>query len=224
MKVVIDTREKQKVYYKGFLEERFPKHEFILQKLDEGDFASENVLVERKEIADFFQSTYSHRLKDQVSRISSHEDKFTFILIHGNMERFLRDIDEVEVGLAREKISSIMYGSLASVTCRERIHIVWCEDVCDGLISMVKFMECAASGDYMIPLKREPERLFARFLGITPAQADQIKLRWSSIADFADACVNDPNITNQLCTIRGIGTVKSNLIVDLMLGSWHSWK
>lgn len=223
MKVVIDTREKQKVYYKGFLEERFPKHEFVIQKLDEGDFASENVLVERKEIADFFQSTYSHRLKDQVTRIASHEDKFTFILIHGNMERFLRDIDEAEVGIARGKISSIMYGSLASVACRERVHIVWCEDICDGLVSMMKFMECAASGEYMVPLKREPDRLFARFLGVTPTQADQIKLRWATIAEFAEAC-KDESIIDTLCTIRGIGIVKSQLIVDLMLGSWHSWK
>ena len=223
MKVIIDTREKQKVYYKGFLEERFPKHEFILQKLDEGDFESENVLVERKEIADFFQSTYSHRLKDQVSRIASHEDKYTFILIHGNMEQFLRVIDEVEGGLAREKISSIMYASLASIACRERVHIVWCEDICDGLISMVKFMECAASGDYMVPLKREPDRLFARFLGVTPLQADQIKLMWPNIQEFARDCMN-PDIVARLCTIRGIGTVKASLIVTLMLESWHSWK
>ena len=223
MKVIIDTREKQKVYYQGFLTERFPKHEFILQKLDEGDFSSDNVLVERKEIADFFQSTYSHRLKDQVSRIASHEDKFTFILIHGNMEQFLRAIDEVEVGLAREKISSIMYASLASVTCRERVHIVWCEDICDGLISMVKFMECAASGDYMVPLKREPDRLFARFLGVTPTQAEQIKLMWPNIQEFASDCMN-PDIIARLCTIRGIGTVKATLIVNLMLESWHSWK
>lgn len=223
MKVIIDTREKQKVYYKGFLEERFPTHEFILQKLDEGDFASDNVLVERKEIADFFQSTYSHRLKDQVSRIASHEDKYTFILIHGNMEQFLRAIDEVEVGLAREKISSIMYSSLASVACRERIHIVWCEDICDGLISMIKFMECAASGNYMIPLKREPDRLFARFLGVTPAQANQIKLMWPNIHEFARDC-EETDIIKRLCSIRGIGTVKANLIVDLLQGSWHSWK
>lgn len=223
MKVIIDTREKQKQVYKEFLEERFPKHEFILQKLDEGDFASDNVLVERKEIADFFQSTYSHRLKDQVSRIASHEDKYTFILIHGNMEQFLRAIDEVEVGLPREKISSIMYASLASITCRERVHIVWCEDICDGLISMVKFMECAASGDYMVPLKREPDRLFARFLGVTPLQANQIKLMFPNLNEFARAC-EDESILDCLCTIRGVGKVKSQLIRTLMLESWHSWK
>lgn len=223
MKVIIDTREKQKEFYKGFLEERFPKHEFIIQKLDEGDFASDNVIVERKEIADFFQSTYSHRLKDQVSRIAMHENKLTFILIHGNMEKFLRDIDEIEIGLTREKISSIMYGSMASIICRERIHLMWCDDICDGLISMVKLMECMASGNYMVPLKREPNRLFARFLGITPLQADQIKLRWSNITELANACEND-DIIKQLCSIKGIGTVKSNLIIDLLQGSWHSWK
>ncbi len=224
MKVIIDTREKQKQVYKEFLEERFPKHEFVLKKLDEGDFASsDKVLVERKEIADFFQSTYSHRLKDQVSRIAAHEDRYTFILIHGNMEKFLRDIDEVEVGLPREKISSIMYGSLASVACRERVHIVWCEDICDGLISMVKFMECVEAGEYMVPLKREPDRLFARFLGVTPVQAEQIKLMFPNLNEFAKACEND-SIINTLCNIRGVGTVKSNLIRQLMLESWHSWK
>ena len=223
MKVIIDTREKQKAYYKEFLEENFPKHEFIIQKLDEGDLASEKVLVERKEIADFFQSTYSHRMKDQADRIASHEDKFTLILIHGNMERFLSDIDEVEVGLPRHKISSIMYGSLASLACRERIHIVWCERVEDGLTSMVKFMECAESGDYMVPLKRDPERLFARFLGVTPLQAAQIKLMWPNLAELANACLKD-DIIEKLCSIRGVGKVKSQLIVNLMLESWHSWK
>lgn len=213
--IIVDTREPPE--YFDFLRGFFPHHKFIWQKLDEGDFQSEHVLVERKQIGDLYGSIMGSRgkpgrLQSQVSRISLHEERVTCILVTGNLADQMMKMDkELDMRINPD----IIHGTLASILCRERIHVMWVEDEWSALIQMVKFMTKVEEGKYMVPTKREPVSLWARILGITPLQMEALMMKYPSPAALCTAHPKD------LQYIPGIGKQKSQTIVDRLNARWE---
>lgn len=213
-KIIVDTREPPEYY--DFLRGFFPNHEFIWQKLDEGDFESDRVLVERKQIIDLYGSIMGSkgkpgRLPSQVERLSLHEDQVVLILVTGSLQENIAMMER-EVGVRINP--DIIYGTLASLVCRERIHVLWIEDEWSALIHMVKFMTKVEEGKYMVPSKREPVTLWARILGVTPLQMEALMFKYPNPVALANANPKD------LQFVPGIGKQKSQTIIDRMSNQW----
>jgi len=214
MEILVDTREKKPIY--SFLTERFPEHTFKWQKLDEGDFDSGSVLVERKTIADLYGSIMGvggkpGRLSSQLSRLATHDDRVLFVLITGSIDDYVNQMKE-ELGVIIKP--DILIGAIASISCRERIHIMWIQDHYDGLVEMVRFMQGVEEGKYMVPSRREPDNLLARYFGVTINEMKELKMRFGSLQNIMNASEKD------LQKVSGIGKAKSARIKDLLTRTW----
>lgn len=214
MEVIVDTREDPEYY--EFLVNLFPEHTFIWQKLDEGDYQSDRVLVERKTINDLYGSIMGTRdkkgrLPDQVSRLALREDKIVYIWVTGNLQEQMKTLER-EVGVRINP--QVIYGQLASLMIRERIHVAWMDDEWEALATMVKFMQKAEEGKYMVPTKREPNNLTARLLQITPMQAEHMRILFGSISNIA------VQPEDQLQRIVGIGPAKAANIKRILNEPW----
>jgi ERCC4-type nuclease len=215
MEVIVDTREPLEYY--DFLVGLFPQHKFIRQKLDEGDFESPRVLVERKEIGDLYGSIMGPRkgvpgrLPSQVERLSLHEERVVFLLVTGNLADQMRKMDR-DVGIHINP--EIIHGTLASLGCRERIHVMWVEDPWNALVEMVKFMQKVEEGKYMVPGKREPTTLLARYIGVTPKQAEMLMSMYPTMISLAGASAAD------LQRVPGIGKAKASTIISRLNDGW----
>lgn len=212
--IIVDTREPPE--YFDFLTGFFPNHKFIWQKLDEGDFQSERVLVERKQIGDLYGSIFGSkhkpgRLPAQVGRLSLHDERVVLILVTGNLQEQMK-VMERELGLIINP--DIIYGTLASIACRERIHVLWIEDEWSALIQMVKFMTKVEEGKHMVPSKREPISLWARLLGVSPKQMEMLMIRYPNVISMAQAAPKD------LQYVPGIGKQKSQTIIERLNNQW----
>jgi len=214
MEILVDTREKKPTM--SFLKERFPEHIFKWQKLDEGDFDSGKVLVERKTIADLYGSIMGNckgpgRLPSQVSRLATHNERVLFILVTGNVDDYVESM-QTEFNITVN--ASIILGTIASISCRERIHFMWIEDHYNGLTEMIRFMQGVDEGKYMVPSRREPDNLMARFLGVSLNEFQELKMRFGSLQNMMSASEKD------LQKVQGIGKAKSAKIKELLTHSW----
>lgn len=213
MMVRVDSREPKQHY--EFLTQAFPTIDFSWVPLPEGDYETDKVLVERKAISDLYGSIIGNgktpgRIQNQVCRLSCHGDQIVMFLITGSISKFMEDMKKVGIKVDPD----IIYGQLSSITSRERIHVIWMENEWDGLITMIKFMHKIEDGKYMVPTRREPDMLMARFLGITPYQWGDLKRKFGSVVGVAEAS------EKEIATIYGIGKAKSKKIRELLTVGW----
>jgi ERCC4-type nuclease len=214
MDIIVDSREDEE--YFNFLVHQFPNHKFTRAALKEGDFQSDTVLVERKTLMDLNGSIMGNRfspgrLPDQISRLACHEERVVLFLIVGDMHSTMVKADK-DAGIHINP--DIIYGQIASIMCRERIHIIWQTDEWESLITMIKFMQKVQEGKYMVPTKREPKQLIARLLGVTPMQAEHLGVLFGSLANIAQAT------PTQLQSIVGIGPAKATKILTTLNERW----
>lgn len=212
MRVYVDTREPPRNY--EFLKKVFPNHIFEKATLQEGDYSTDKVLVERKTVADLYGSIVGNgskpgRLIKQVSRISCH-DKVLVILVIGNISSFIENMKKIGIKVNVD----ILYGALASISCRERMHVLWMEEEWNALITMVRLMQKIEDDEYMVPSRRDPDVLLARYFKITLKQLKELKSKYPTINDIANATEKD------LMSIKGIGKVKAKGIKELIYNGW----
>lgn len=212
MKLYVDTREPKQNYQ--FLASAFPNIEIELRALPEGDYATDKVIVERKTITDLYGSIVGSREKpgrflNQISRLSCH-DTVVVLLIIGNIASFIDNMKRINV-----KVDvGIIYGALASISCREHIHVIWVQEEWDGLLTMVKFMQKIDDGNYKWPSRRDPNILMARYLKITPIQMQKIRSKFTTINSIIMAS------DKELMGIEGIGRTKARNIKELLTNGW----
>lgn len=212
MHVLVDTREPHNKF--EFLTKTFPNHSFERIKLDEGDFESPKVLVERKTISDLYSSIVGSkgkkgRFEDQILRLSCHE-KVVLLMVTGNMVDFLTN----ESDRGRDINPSIIYGAMGSVSCRENIHVWWFEHEWNALIAMVSFMQKVDEGAYKMPSRRDPDILLAKYFRLTPTQWKYVKKNFNSLLELSEAT------DKELMKINGIGRTKAKGIKELVNSCW----
>lgn len=212
MHVLVDTREPSSKY--EFLSAAFPNHSFEQVALNEGDFATQHVIVERKTISDLYGSIIGSkgkkgRFEDQVLRLACH-DKIVLLLITGNIFEF------IESSKKRGRVidTSIIYGAIGSVSCRERIHVMWIEHEYNALLSMIAFMNKVNDGNYSMSSRRDPDILLARYFKLTPTQWKNVRKKFNSLLQLSSAS------EKELMEIKGIGKVKAHGIKELVNGCW----
>lgn len=221
LKIRVDTREDISLFRE--IQRVFPDVEFERKKVDHGDYwaASQTngglVLMERKTIGDFYQSIMGRkqangrsRMANEVDNLATHENEFVLFMVIGSVTQYHKDMLELEIAVD----TSIIYAEMASLMTRERFHIFWAPDEANARIMMVKFMQAVHDGKYQVPARRDPVKLMARILRITPAQLQQLLNKHHSIQ----------NIANQkpgaLSVIPGIGPSREKFILEMLNGKW----
>jgi ERCC4-type nuclease len=206
----IDTREPDVVI--KYLQKTYKeKCEFLVKKLDEGDFATTRCLFERKQIKDLYSSIMDGRLASQCCRLAQHEDKVIGLVIYGDIEEFKKEQRIKRKVFINDKI---MTSAVAEMACRYNLIIIWAEEYKVAFSLMVNFMLDVDEGHYQIPSRCTEEILSARLLNITLKQ-------------FKELC--DVAGTNSLCKIgklsevtyqrvKGIGEKKAEHIKRVLNG------
>lgn len=199
MPIIVDTREPPK--YHEFLVTKFPEMIFKRMKLDEGDYQSELCLAERKTVADLYGSITgpNRRIHDQVERISVHQDKVQILLITGSIAEYVKNMKAIGITID----SNILFGEIASITCRYGIQPLWVENEWEGMITLVKLMKKIDDGKYNVPVKRDRTILAARLLGISTAQLTHLMTKHNSLANIANVSDKD------LQSVKGIGPARA---------------
>jgi ERCC4-type nuclease len=206
IEIIVDTREPKNNY--NFLKGVFTNHTFKLKALSEGDYMCGNVLIERKTVADLYSSIMTGRLDTQLARMTTHSDKLIIIMITGNIQDYVYNMNDMDVGVNVD----IIYGYIASVLCRENIIVFWFDDDMNAMLSMVKIMEKINEGDYRVPKRVDTDSLMAKYLGINIHQYRQLVSKCGSVLGIANA---DEKVIR---SVKGIGNKKYNKIKDMLCG------
>lgn len=221
LKITVDTREDVTLFHE--ICRVFPDVNFERKKLNDGDYWAECstreglVLVERKTVGDLYQSIVGEkqangrsRLVNELDRFTTHENEFLLYLVIGSITDYHRSMLDLEIPVN----TSIIYGELASIMTRERIHVLWGYSEKDARIMMVQFMKAVHDGKYCVPARRDPVKQMARILRITPDQLKQLLTKFKTIQNLS----KQP--PENLTFVRGIAEQRANFVLEMLNNEW----
>jgi ERCC4-type nuclease len=229
VKVIVDTREKEKLF--NYLQKHFPDVTFERQTLQQGDYCMEaedlecslnplyyaengdfKVLVERKQVADLVGSVFQNkRLSSQLEKLSTMDENVVkVILVTGDVDAFLGKTNSIKKlpTVSGEFIENVV----ASVGYRYGIHIMWIEDERRAFEVMIQFMKKVCDGKYLVPSAWDKDVLMTRLLKVKRHEWFDIKKKFGSISNISMATVSE------LRTIYGIGPQKAKRILEILNG------
>lgn len=208
--ITIDSREPQRLI--TYLKRKYKgKIEFATAMLPEGDFLSDHVIVERKEIGDLYSSIMDGRLKNQCCKMALH-NKIPVLVIHGNLSAYAKKMRSLR-GRGRCIVNEMaVISAIAEAQCRYGMLVLWTENVNDCLNVMVSLIKDVEDNKYMMPATCKPEQLIARLFGITVKQ-------YSELIKVV-GCLNDVGRSSKtkIMSVKGIGEVKAERILKIMKG------
>lgn len=221
LKVTVDTRE-QKALFKNICMV-FPDVDFEHKKLDHGDYWASCstreglVLVERKTLADLYQSLMGEkqangrsRMANEVDKLTTHENEFVIIMLIGSIMEFQKARNALQIPTD----ISLIYAEIASLMAREHFHIMWSYDEMNARIMMVQFMQAVHAGKYGVPARRDPVKQMARILRITPDQLKQLLTKYKTLHNLS---TQPPE---NLTFVRGIASARASFILEMLNSEW----
>ncbi|MCK9459900.1 MAG: hypothetical protein M0R80_09710 [Proteobacteria bacterium] len=218
LEIIIDTREKKSIFDEYCV--LFPAITFHHEKLDAGDYyaKSAEVLVERKTIGDLCESIFGpkqlngrSRIHNETDKLATHEDKIVLFLIIGSVDSYIRDMKSIEIDINE----SIIYGEIASLMTREKFHVIWTHDEINAKFAMIRFMQAVYDGKYGIPARRDPIKLMARILKITPEQLKQLLTTYKTIHNLS---IQPPE---NYTVVKGIAEKRAEFICNILNTEWE---
>lgn len=216
--VIIDDREDSK--YLRHLQTKFPEIYFDYKRIEEGDYVSDHVMVERKTIADLWSSIHDGRFHSQVNRMMTHNpEKVIIYLVVGSVEEWAYKMEELRSkGIISTKVNpELIDGCIASLIVRENIRVICDTNELLGLNRVIKIMKKIEVEDVLnIPSQRDPDMLAARVLNINKRDWYAIKGKYgSSFAYLSTLSVKD------FMTLPGFGKVKSEKVHNILQLGWE---
>lgn len=222
LKITVDTREPESLFNE--ICKIFPDINFERKKLDAGDYWASSatdhglVLVERKTIGDMYTSIMSKekqangrsRIANETDKLTTHENEFVFFMMIGSITQYHKDMLELQIPVN----TSVIYDEMASLMTRDKFHFLWAYDEKNARIMMVKFMQAFHNGKYGVPARRDPIKLMARILRISPAQLIELLKKYNTIQNLAN------QKPGAFTDVRGIGPAKEQFILEMLNTKW----
>lgn len=218
--VTIDDRELiHNPWMLDYLKGEFPDVEFNVVRMEEGDFESEHVLVERKTIDDLWESLYDGRFHDQSDRLMTHMDEKVIIyLIVGSVDAW----EFKHMGMYKAKHTSrfpdrnIIDSMIASLIIRQNFRVICDSNERLGLKRMIRIMQKVEDEDVLdLPSQRNHAMLAARLFGMSKREAmSLIGLYGTSIADWCRLT------KEQLTKVKGFGPAKADKFIEFCKHGW----
>lgn len=208
MDLIVDSREPIKYY--NWIESTFPQINVTRKALQEGDYKSSTCLIERKTWIDLYGSVTGSkgkpgRLWSQIDRMSTHAEH-TGVIVTGSLS-------DTAAQCASHGIpfdSELLIRTIKDIHVRYGFSMLVFENEWHGLAFMIKAMKSYDEGKELIPMKRNPDILWARLFGLTSSQWKDLKVWYPSIPALIEASEADYQ------RIRGIGPAKAKTIKRLL--------
>jgi ERCC4-type nuclease len=198
---------------------------FIPMALECGDYSTDKLIVERKEIGDFTNSTFARygttsRLIDQCDRIFAEcqkTERIPLLLITGKLSDVEKQFRERGQSLNRNAI----FGSFASIWVRYAFNIIWTEQPPEEWLPELKLMaEKIDEGKYLLPQQKKLKEfssnrniaVIARALDLNPKDAEILVKRFKNLAGVLDAASHRPS---EILVLENFGTRKLAKIQEL---------
>lgn len=129
LKLYVDTREQK--FGKEFIKYHYLKHRKDIKILEKcqsvGDYATKDMVIERKEIHDFASSIMDGRLIEQRDKLLKDPRPYKAILIHGSIDELI-----TETGIHPNSV----LGMIASLFSRG-ITVLWLPDHGDLMYELI---------------------------------------------------------------------------------------
>lgn len=143
--IFLDSRERDNKFTSLFINTANNQgYKICITTLPIGDIKFQNILIERKEINDFYSSVSSDRMWEQISHMRANPNYSSIIIINGR----LQDLWE----LTDTKVNVIM-GAQKRITALG-IPLIWCNTNEEFVFKTLELFEYATSTDEFIPIKR----------------------------------------------------------------------
>lgn len=188
---------------------------FVQMALDVGDYSSEKVVFERKDLGDLVNSIFARygdrpRLFEQMDKLfddCQRLQRVPFLLVSGSLEAVERQFKERGQRLNRQAI----YGAIASVVVRYDINIIWYERPFKELLDIMwSIAEKVEEGKLLLPQRRKLKEFsrsrsvasIANALQISPIVAERLTKKFGSLYNVLEAVKNHPS---DVLVVEGIG-------------------
>lgn len=202
----IDSREPEKWKESITILAKQEGLESKIESLTVGDYMSEHMCIERKDIVDFAISVITGRLDDQLQRLTVYceaEELIPVLLVHGSI------MDIVEVHNQYGGLNpNQTYGAMCSVMVRYGVNFIWIENVDDAKIILVKMLK--KSDHWCKPKKVDKTYLASRLLGIHVWQLKDLMNLYGNLTNIG-LCSEQ-----QLMSVVGIGDKKAKMIKKIL--------
>lgn len=214
--VTIDDRElthESNAWIHPYLVNAFPSVEFTINRIDEGDFESDHVIVERKKIEDLWESLQDGRFHDQINRLMTHHDKIVIYLIVGSVDAFMFKHNALHArGIVRKPDADTIDAMIASLLIRYNFRVICDSNEQLGLKRMIRMMQKIEDEDALdIPSKVDPLMLSGCITGLSKKQVQELSkkygtslVRWGKLSKA------------QLMEIKGIGPAKADKFLKIL--------
>ncbi|MBI2598172.1 MAG: hypothetical protein HYW50_03175 [Candidatus Diapherotrites archaeon] len=182
-----------------------------IKQLEVGDFViTDDVVVERKTIADFLQSIIDGRLFNQLNKMASNYSS-PLILVEGNPDELfsLRDIHK-----------NAVIGTLTTIALKYRVPILFTKDekeTAEYIFVTAKREQLKSGGDIRLRVGRkgltlqEQQRfIMESFPSVGPSLAVSLLEKFGSIKNIANAA------EKELQEVENLGPKKARQIVDVL--------
>jgi len=209
--IIIDSREP--AWIKDWLPKQFPEITFTTQALQEGDYSSDKVIVERKKIGDL-DGSIKGRLHDQISRLCTHHsDKLVILAISGSVEDYVMDMERKKPFVKVDE--ELLHKSVASVMVRDDIRVIWNYHDKKLLKEIVYIIKSVYEDKLDVPHIRNCDMLMARLLNLSKIQYMQIKYTYGT-----SLCYLCKLSKKQWMSVKGIGAKKADYLIDFFQNGW----
>jgi len=146
MKIIsLDTRENNNKFITFLADTSKEKgYNLHIETLPFGDIQCGNIIIERKEINDFYSSVTSDRMWEQIAHMRANNEYVSIIILSGRLQD-LREVDDIKI--------NIIMGALKKITALGIPH-VWVQNDNELVIKTLEFFAYAESNEDFVPIKR----------------------------------------------------------------------
>jgi ERCC4-type nuclease len=224
MNIYMDTREFSRLEHRHIRE--FARTlGFIPMALECGDYSTDKLIVERKEIGDFVNSTFARygetsRLVSECERIFAEcqrSERIALLLITGK----LCDVEKQFADRGQKLNRNAIFGSFASIWVRYAFNIIWTEQPAEEWLPELKSLaEKIDEGKWMMPQRKKLKEfsrdrnvaVVARTFDLSPKVAETLTKRFKTLYGVVDAAKNHPS---DIYVLENIGSRTLRKIQEL---------
>lgn len=218
MKLVIDSREPQSMkdgFQKYFRENIHEPIEFEIKELQAGDFMIDNILIERKEINDFYSSIMDNRYSSQKVKLASQvsQGMHVYVFIHGDVDNMYK------------AISPRVYSGAVASLCEAGINVLHLPDSETYIYEMVYALIRKYNPSKVLetPFIRPAVDNFTQkclmcIPGVGEETASNIIAEYSPNLASYYAELNHERLVEELTRVKGVGIKTARKIVKTLHG------
>jgi len=180
--IFLDSRESDSKFISLFIdtvgEQGYDVH---IEALPFGDIKYENIIIEKKEINDYYSSVTSDRMWTQIAHMRTNSEYSSIIMISGRIEDLWKINDD--------KISIVM-GSQKKIIALG-IPLIWCFTNEEFIFKCLELFEYATSADKFVPIKRveknKKDSLFMALPAVGRKNAKALMKKYSCMCTLCEA-------------------------------------